>query len=110
MFRKEINPFSVTDKAVFRNVDKTLPLTVRADATTLVVNIKKAYDKLSTVTDESGEDEKKEAARMFAHSIFGKVQGDALCEFYEDPLIVITVCGMYFKQRLADKIAQAQKK
>ena len=110
MFRKEINPFSVSDKAVFRNVDKTLTLFVRADAASLVIGIKKAYDKLANVTDESTEEDKKEAAQTFAYSIFGKEQGDKLCEFYEDTLTVITVCGMYFKQQLAAKITKAQKK
>lgn len=110
MFRKAINPFSVTDKVSFKNMDKTMTLTVKADATALVVNIKKAYDKLSTVNDKSTDEQKMDAARMFAYSIFGQAQGDALCEFYEDPLTVITVCGMYFKQRLADKITKAQKK
>lgn len=109
-FRKEINPFSVSDKAVFRNVDKTLTLFVRSDAASLVVGIKKAYDKLATMTDERTEEDKADAARMFAYSIFGKEQGDRLCEFYADPLAVITACGMYFKQRLAAKITKAQKK
>ena len=41
-FRKEINPYPVSDKVTFRNVDKTLKLTVRADASSLVIGLKKA--------------------------------------------------------------------
>ena len=31
LFKKEINPYSVSDKATFRNVDKTRTLYVRSD-------------------------------------------------------------------------------
>ena len=109
LFRKEINPYSVTDKAIFRNGDKTLTLYVKADAMNLVLNLKKAQDKLSPITDESTDEEKTEAARMFARSIFGK-DGDKLLEFYKEPLTVITVCGMYFKDQLSAKITKAQKR
>ena len=40
--RNEISPYSVTDKIVFRNVDNTLQLIVRADAASLVMGLKKA--------------------------------------------------------------------
>ena len=108
IFRKrEINPYSVSDKAVFRNVDETLTLYVRADAAALVVNLKKAQDYLSTLTDESTEDEKLKGARMMAQALFGNEQAEELLEFYRDPLTVITACGIYFVT-LAPKIAKAQ--
>lgn len=110
LFRKEINPFSVTDKVTFRNAEKTLTLKVLSDASTLVLNLKKAQDKLLTVTDGSTDAEKEEVARLFAKSIFGSEQANRLYEFYGEPLVVINVCGMYFKGRLADKITKAQKK
>ena len=37
-------------------------------------------------------------------------QGDALCRFYEDPLAVVTACGLYFRERLSKKITKAQKR
>ena len=110
IFRKRICPFDVIDNIEFFDGKNTLPVNVRADAASLVVNIKKAYDKLSGLTDESPEETKAETARMFARAIFGQEDGDKLCAFYRDPLVVISICGKYFKERLAAKITKAQKK
>jgi hypothetical protein len=50
-------------------------------------------------------------ARFFADTLFGKDQGGAFCEFYNnDPLTIINACGMYFQKRLGKKITKAQKK
>jgi hypothetical protein len=110
MFRKEINPYSVSDKVTFRNVDKTLTLYVRGDAASFVVGLKKAQEKLSAMNDETSECERVNCARFFARTLFGEEQGDKLVDFYNEPLAIITVCGMYFKDRLAKKITKAQKK
>ena len=109
-FRHEINPFPVSDKVTFRNVDKTLKLTVRADASTIVLGLKRVNERLSALTDESPDEEKAAAARMCAGVLFGDAQADSLCRFYEDPLAVVTACGMYFRERLSKKITKAQKK
>lgn len=109
-FRKEITPYSVEDKATFRNVDKTITLYVRGDAASFVVGLKKAQDKLKELTDESDECERVNCARFFARTLFGEEQGDKLVDFYGEPLAVITVCGLYFKKSLAKKITKAQKK
>ena len=110
MFRKEINPYSVADKVTFRNVDRTLELYVRSNATTLVVNLKQAQEKLKGLSDESEECEKVNSARFFAKAIFGEEQADKLVDFYNDPLAVISAVGMYFDQQLKNKIVKAQKK
>ena len=110
MFKREINPYTVSDKAVFRNVDKTLVLYVRTDAASVVVGLKQAQDKLKALTDESDECEKMNAARFFARVIFGEEQGDRLVDFYNDPLAIIAACGMYFDKQLKQKITKAQKK
>ena len=111
MFHKnEISPYGVEDKVTFRNVDKTLTLYVRGDAASFVVGLKKAQDKLAEITSESDESERENCARFFARTLFGDEQGDKLVEFYGEPLAVITVCGMYFKERLSKKITKAQKK
>ena len=111
MFHKnEISPYGVEDKVTFRNVDKTLTLYVRGDAASFVVGLKKAQDKLAEITSESDESERENCARFFARTLFGDEQGDKLVEFYCEPLAVITVCGMYFKERLSKKITKAQKK
>jgi hypothetical protein len=111
VFRKdEISPYTVEDKVTFRNVDKTLTLYVRGDAASFVVGLKKAQDRLAEITSESDESERENCARFFARTLFGDEQGDKLVEFYNEPLAVITVCGMYFKERLSKKITKAQKK
>ena len=111
MFRKnEISPYEVEDKVTFRNVDKTLTLYVRGDAASFVVGLKKAHDRLAEITGESDESERENCSRFFARTLFGDEQGDKLVEFYGEPLAVITVCGMYFKDRLSKKITKAQKK
>lgn len=110
MFKMEISPYSVEDKVTFRNVDKTLTLYVRGDAASFVVGLKKAQDRLKEITDESDDCERVNVARFFAQTLFGEEQGDRLVDFYNEPLAVITVCGMYFQNRLAKKITKAQKK
>ena len=108
-FRHEINPYNVTDKLVFRNLDKTLTLTVKANAGTLVVGIKNAYERIAVLKDESPEEEKSAAARMYASTIFGEAQGAKLCEFYGDPLTVIQACSACLDE-LRPKIIKAQKR
>lgn len=111
MFRKkEINPYTISDKVVFRNVDKTLVLYVRTDAASLVTGLKQAQEKMKALTDDSDECEHINAARFFARSIFGEEQGDRLVDFYNEPLAIISACGMYFDQQLKKKITKAQKK
>lgn len=109
MFKNEINPYSVTDKVVFRNVDKTLSLTVRADAGRLVAGLKKANAAIAELNEESSECQQWNAAREFATVVFGEEQAQKLIDFYDEPLTVISVCGMYFQKRLAKKITKAQK-
>ena len=109
-FRREINPYPVSDKVTFRNVGKTLTLTVRADASSLVVALKRANDKLTGMTDDTPDKERADAARALASAIFGQEQGDSLCRFYGDPVAVVAACGLYFKDRLSKLITKAQKR
>ena len=109
-FKKEINPYSVSDKAIFRNVDKTLTLYVRSDAPSLVARLKAAKEKLKELNNQSDDCQKINAARFLARSVFGEKQGDQLCDFYDEPLAVIAVVGMYFDKQLKKKITKAQKK
>ena len=110
LFKHEINPYTVSDKAVFRNVDKTLTLYVRSNATALVVGLKQAQEKLKELTDESDECQRMNAARFFAKAIFGEEQADQLVDFYGEPLAIIAVVGMYFDKQLKKKITKAQKR
>ena len=110
MFKIEINPYSVSDKVTFRNVDKTLTLCVRSNATAMVVNLKQAQDKLKELNDDADECERMNAARFFARSVFGEEQGDKLVDFYNEPFTIISVVGIYFDERLKKLITKAQKK
>lgn len=110
LFKHEINPYTVSDKAVFRNVDKTLTLYVRSNAAALVVGLKQAQEKLKELTDESDECQRMNAARFFAKSIFGEEQANQLVDFYGEPLAVVAVVGMYFDKQLKKKITKAQKR
>lgn len=108
-FRKKINPYDVTENLSFRNLDKTLTLTVKAQARAIVADIKKAVERISALKDESPEEEKADAARMYAVSIFGEEQGAKLYEFYGDPLTVVRACNASIDE-LRPKIIKAQKR
>ena len=110
MFKKEINPYSVSDKVTFRNVDRTLVLYVRAESASLVIGLKQVQEKLKEMTDDSDECQKMNTARFFARVIFGEEQGDKLVDFYNEPLAIITALGLYFEKQLKKKITKAQKK
>ena len=111
MFVKEINPYPVSDKVRFRNVDNTITLAVRSDASSIILGLKIIQKRLSELSDESTDEERIEAARMYARVLFGDEQADALMKFYENnALTVISVCGMYFSERLGKIITKAQKK
>lgn len=108
--RKEINPFSVSDKVVFRNVDRTETLTVRGDASAIVSGLRRVNATLSGMTEETPEEERVKAAHDFAAVMFGPEQADVLLKLYDNnPLSVITACGMYFQSRLSGIITKAQK-
>ena len=109
-FRKEINPYSVSDRVTFRNVDKTLTLYVRADASSIIVGLKSAQERLKALTEDTPEDERTAATLAFAGAIFGADQAQQLLDFYGEPLTVLTVCGQYFKEFLGKKITKAQKR
>ena len=112
MFRKtEINPYSVSDKVRFRNVDKTIDLAVKADASMLVTRLMKANTRLSAFDEDTSEEEKRSAALMFAGAMFGEEQAGKLLTFYDsEPLPMITACGLYFDTRLKKLIVKAQKR
>ena len=108
---KEINPFPIADTIRFRNVDKTITLSVKSGASAMVLNIRRTQEKLSALKDDSTDEERLAAAQAFAETIFGADQAEKLVEFYDkDPLVIITVCSEYFNKRLAKIINKAQKK
>jgi hypothetical protein len=90
---------------------ETLVLTVNGDAMRIVAGLNKAQAKMKAITDDADDDTVREVAEYFAAVIFGHEQAAQLLAFYaEDPGCVISVCGQYFKERLAGKIAAVQKK
>ena len=110
MRTKEINPYPVSDKVTFRNVDKTLTLYVRSDAASLVVNLRQAQEKLKEMNDETDECERVNSARFFAKAVFGEEQANRLVDFYNEPLAIISAVGIYFDKQLKYKITKAQKR
>lgn len=106
----EVNPYTVTDKVVFRNVDKSLELYVRTSASQLVAGLRVVQAKLSQVNADTSAEDQANVAADFAKTIFGNDQGEQLASFYNDPLATITACGNYFQDRLSKLITKAQKK
>lgn len=101
----------VHDTVTIREGDETLKLTVNGDSMRIVAGLNKAQQKMTALNDESTEEEIISTAEYFASVIFGKEQAEKLMAFYaDDPSCVITVCGQYFRERLADKISKVQKK
>lgn len=113
LFRRgyEMTLNRVHDTVTFREGDEKLTLTVNGDAMRMVAGLNKAQAKMQGINDNSSEAYVREAAEYFATVVFGKEQAAELMKFYaDDPGCVITVCGQYFKVRLANKIAAVQKK
>lgn len=113
MFRRgyELTLNRVHDTVTIREGGDTLKLAVNADPLRIVAGLNKAQEKMRSLTEESAVEQIAETAQFFAAVIFGKEQSEKLMEFYaDDPSCVISVCGQYFKDRLAGKIAAVQKR
>lgn len=113
MFKKgyEVTLNRVHDTVVIREGDEKLVLTVNGDSMRIVGGLNKAQQKMLALADDTPDDEVKETALYFATVIFGREQAEKLSAFYaDDPASVISVCGKYFRERLAGKIAKVQKK
>ena len=101
----------VHDSITIKEGDETLKLTVNGDSMRMVAGLNKAQKKMLELDDNATDEQVKECAEYFAAVIFGKEQAAQLMAFYaDDPGCVISVCGQYFKNRLAGKIAAVQKK
>lgn len=101
----------VHDTVTIREGDEKITLTVNGDAMRIVAGLNKAQAKMKELSDDTPDDAVKDVAEYFAAVIFGKEQAAQLMAFYaDDPGCVISVCGQYFKDRLAGKIANVQKR
>ena len=111
MFGRTITLNRVHDSITIKEGQERLKLVVNGDSMRMVAGLNKAQKKMLALKDDTPEDEVKECAEYFASVIFGDEQARKLMEFYaDDPGCVINVCGQYFRERLAEKIAKAQKK
>lgn len=113
LFRKgyELSLNRVHDTVSIREDTETLRLTVNGDAQRMVAGLNRAQKKMKEITEETTDEQVMQTAQYFAAVIFGNEQAEKLLAFYaNDPVCVIDVCGKYFKERLADKIAAVQKK
>ena len=111
MFRHTITLNRVHDTITVKEGSDKLTLIVNGDAMRMVAGLNKAQQKMSELPDDATDELVKETANYFAAVIFGKDQADKLMDFYNnDPGCVISLCGQYFKNRLAKKITNVQKK
>ena len=113
LFRRgyEMTLNRVHDTVTIREGDEKITLTVNGDAMRMVAGLNKAQAKMKVLSDDTPDDAVRDAAEYFAAVIFGKEQAGQLMAFYaDDPGCVISVCGQYFKDRLAGKIANVQKR
>lgn len=113
LFRKgyELTLNRVHDTVRIKENNDSITLQVNGDAMRMVAGLNKAQGKLKELNDDSTDDQIREAAEYFAACIFGQEQAAELMRFYaNDPGCVITVCGNYFRERLAEKISAVQKK
>lgn len=113
MFRRgyKLTLNRVHDVVTIKEGDEKITLTVNGDSMRMVAGLTKAQQKMKDITPETPDEQVRETAEYFAAVIFGKEQAEKLMAFYaDDPGSVITVCGQYFKQRLAAKITKAQKR
>lgn len=111
MFGRTFTLNRVHDSIVIKEGAERLVLTVDGDSMRMVAGLNKAQQKMKSVNDDTPDEEVLECADYFASVIFGKEQAAKLMEFYNnDPGCVINVCGKYFRERLAGKIAKVQKK
>lgn len=107
----EVTLNRVHDRVVIREGEEKLTLTVNGDAMRMVAGLNKAQAKMREITEESPDEAVRDAGEYFAAVIFGKEQAEKLMAFYaDDPGSVISVCGKYFRERLADKITAVQKR
>ena len=111
MFGRTITLNRVHDSITIKEGQERLKLVVNGDAMRMVAGLNKAQKRMLALKDDTPEDEVKETAKYFASVIFGDEQAGKMMEFYaDDPGCVINVCGQYFRERLAERIAKAQKK
>lgn len=101
----------VHDTVTIKEGNERLTLTVNGDSMRMVAGLNRAQAKLQAINENSPEEEVKATAEYFATVIFGAEQTAEIMRFYaDDAACVISVCGQYFRERLADKITKVQKK
>ena len=101
----------VHDVLTVREGNEKISLTVDGDSMRIVAGLNAAQKKMNELKDDATEQEIRDAAETFSTVIFGKEQTEKLFAFYNnDPGCVISICGQYFKNRLADKIAKVQRR
>ena len=107
----EVTLNRVHDNITIRESGETLKLSVNGDAMRMVAGLNRAQQKMKDLPDDADDETVRDCAEYFASVIFGTEQAKSLMAFYaDDPACVISVCGQYFKDRLAGKIAEVQKK
>lgn len=111
MFGYTVSMGRVHDRIRVREGNDSIILTVDSDPMKMVAGMSQVQENMKKISEESTDEQLKEAALHFATVIFKDAQAHQLMDFYDgDAGCVINVCGTYFAQRLSKKISKAQKK
>lgn len=108
LFGFEISLNRVHDRFTVRQGNERLEIRVDSDPRIIIAKIRNANEKILKAKDDEN---RKQAARVFAESMFGKEQTDSLLALYNgDYSCLMTVSSLYFEKRLSSKITKVQKK
>ena len=109
MYKISLN--RIHDRVRITEGDERIELRVDADPMRMVAGLNESQRRLKTLTDESTEEQQRDAALYFAGVIFGQEQAGELLAFYHnDAACVINVCGRYFTDRLSKLIENVQRR
>ena len=111
LFGYEISLNRVHDRFTVREGNERIEIRVDSDPRLMVTRIRNANEKILEAQKDGTDEDREQAARIFAEAIMCKEQTDRLLAFYNgDYSCMMTVCGLYFEKRLSAKITKAQKK
>ena len=112
LFGNELSLNRVHDLFTVKEGNEQIQLRIDSAPRLLVTKIRNANEHITGANRQEATDEDRvNAARMFAEAMFGEDQTDRLAELYKgDYSCVMAISGLYFEKRLCKKIVKAQKK
>ena len=114
LFRPELSLNRVRDTVTIREGDERIVLRVDSDAKSIIFRLNQAQKTLSSMNENTTDEERIQAAHDLSEAMFGAKQTEDLFAFYNyDAACVVAICGMYFgdpEHGLGKKITKVQKK